>query len=113
MLGLKWATMAEHERISRAESWTFLTNHAAVLVAISDDGELTTDQIAETVGISRRAVHMVLTDLELGGYITRERVGRRTVYSVHQDMRLRHPALSDRGTVGDILTLLDESTKAD
>ena len=84
-----------------------------MLVAINDDAGVTTDQIAGKVGISRRAVQMVLTDLELGGYITRERDGRHNVYNVDEDMQLRHSALSDRRTVGDILMLLGESTNAD
>lgn len=72
-------------------SWTFLTNHAHVLIAISRDGELRQRDIAHAVGITTGAVQKIIDDLERGGYVQRERVGRRNRYVVTADLPLRHP----------------------
>lgn len=71
--------------------WTFLTNHAHVLVCLAQDPHLRLAEIARRVGISERAVHSIVCDLEEGGYLVRSRVGRRNVYQVHLDRPLRHP----------------------
>ena len=57
-------------------SWTFLTNHAHVLLAIAEDHDVRLRDIADRVGVTERAVQGILTDLEEGGYIVRERVGQ-------------------------------------
>ena len=57
--------------------WTFLTNHAHVLLAVSRDPELRQRDISALVGITEGAVQRILDDLEEGGYLRRERVGRR------------------------------------
>ena len=90
--------MAEDAR----PGWTFLTNHAHVLVAISRDAELRQRDIAEQVGITEGAVQRILHELEADGYLHRERVGRRNRYQVHPDRPLRHQ-LEHPHTVGDIL----------
>ncbi|MEM8707149.1 MAG: helix-turn-helix domain-containing protein [Actinomycetota bacterium] len=87
-------------------SWTFLTNHAHVLVAISRDGDLRQRDIAHAVGITVGAVQKIIAELEAGGYLTHERVGRRNHYTVITDLPLRHP-LENHHTIGDILATLD------
>jgi DNA-binding IclR family transcriptional regulator len=72
-------------------SWTFLTNHAHVLIAISRDPALRQRDISELVGITEGAVQRILHELEHDGYIARERVGRRNRYSVLGQRPLRHP----------------------
>ena len=52
-------------------SWTFLTNHAHVLIAISRDGELRQRDIAHAVGITTGAVQRIIHDLEDAGYLPR------------------------------------------
>jgi len=74
-----------------ARSWTFLTNHAHVLIAISRNPELRQRDISELVGITEGAVQRILHELESDGYIARERVGRRNRYAVLGDRPLRHP----------------------
>lgn len=91
------------DRIARSHRWTFLTNHAVVLLLISEQNDVTTARVAEAAGISRRAVQMIVRDLEEAGYLTRERVGRRNRYTVRTDSHLRHAALQGRATVGDLL----------
>ncbi|MBW3663730.1 MAG: winged helix-turn-helix domain-containing protein [Actinobacteria bacterium] len=85
--------------------WSFLTNHARVLLAIAADPELRLRQIADAVGITERRVHGIVTDLTDSGYLTKERAGRRNRYAIHTQQPLSQD-LSDRGTVGDLVTLL-------
>ena len=87
-------------------SWTFLTNHAHVLIAISRDAELRQRDIAHAVGITTGAVQRIIDDLEDGGYIRRERVGRRNRYAVTADLPLRHP-LERPHSVRELLDTLD------
>lgn len=87
-------------------SWTFLTNHAHVLIAISRDGTLRQRDIAHAVGITVGAVQKIIGELESGGYLSHERVGRRNHYRVIPDLPLRHP-LEANHSVGDLLTTLE------
>lgn len=70
--------------------WTFLTNHAHVLLCIAADPKLRIREIASLVGITERATQRIVTELEKEGYISHVRVGRRNIYEVHPDQRLRH-----------------------
>ncbi len=85
--------------------WTFLTNHTHVLLCIRQDPDIRLRDVAEQVGITERAAQAIVSDLEAGGYLRRERVGRRNRYEVRLDVPLRHP-LEDHHTVGEILDLL-------
>lgn len=85
--------------------WTFLTNHAHVLLAIARDPDLRQRDIAHAVGITPGAVVRILHDLEAGGYVVAERVGRRNRYQVNPDATLRHP-LDASHTIGDVLGAL-------
>lgn len=73
-------------------TWTFLTNHAQVLLCIARNQRITAREIAGTVGITERAVQRILDDLEEAGYISRTRDGRTNSYAVHRDRPMRHPA---------------------
>ena len=44
--------------------WTFLSNHAHVLVCLARDPELRLREIAELVGITERAASSIIADLE-------------------------------------------------
>lgn len=83
-------------------AWTFLTNHAHVLVAISRNPELRQREISSLVGITEGAVQRILNDLEDEGYLARERVGRRNRYVVIGGRPLRHP-LEDGHTIEEII----------
>ncbi|PSR30724.1 MAG: transcriptional regulator [Sulfobacillus benefaciens] len=87
--------------------WTFLTNHAQVLlcVARNGNGHLTAREIADIVGITERAVQRILDDLESAGYISRFRDGRTNRYEIHSDLPMRHPAQRGRA-IKDLLDLL-------
>ncbi len=84
--------------------WTFLTNHAHVLLAVRRDPHARLREIAAAVGVTQRAVQLILGDLERAGYLHRTRVGRRNEYVVLGGP-LRHPL--DRGrAVDDLLDAL-------
>ncbi|KAB2379025.1 MarR family transcriptional regulator [Actinomadura montaniterrae] len=72
--------------------WTFLTNHARVLICIARDPELRVRDVADRIGITERAAQLIITDLEEAGYLVRTRVGRRNTYTINADRPFRHPA---------------------
>jgi DNA-binding transcriptional ArsR family regulator len=63
--------------------------------------------IAAAVGVTDRAVQLLLADLEAAGYLRRTRVGRRTEYDVLGGP-LRHPL--ERGhAVQELLEVLTDA----
>lgn len=86
--------------------WTFLTNHAHVLIAIDRNPDLRQRDISHAVGITVGAVQRIIHELEADGYLKRERVGRRNRYQVNPGHSLRHP-LEANHSVGDLLRCLD------
>ena len=88
-----------------ARTWTFLSNHAHVLICVIDDPGVRVRDIAGRVGITERAASAILGDLEGGGYLARSRVGRRNRYDVDLGQPLRHPLESGR-TVDDLLSMV-------
>jgi predicted ArsR family transcriptional regulator len=73
-------------------SWTFLTNHGHVLLAVAGDPDARVEDVAAQVGISSRAALSILRDLEEAGYLVRTRRGRRTHYELRPHQHFRHPA---------------------
>ncbi|WP_054812610.1 helix-turn-helix transcriptional regulator [Nocardia arizonensis] len=90
---------------SASRGWTFLTNHAHVLVCLSRDGDLTMRELAQAIGITERAVQATVADLVADGYLTRTKNGRRNTYTVHGEGRLRHP-LESQHTIDELITAL-------
>ncbi len=87
--------------------WTFLTNHAHVMIAISRDPEIRQRDIAYAVGITVGAVQRIVHELEEGGYLRHERVGRRNRYEIIADQHLRHP-LENEHTVQELISVLEQ-----
>ncbi|MFC9583488.1 helix-turn-helix transcriptional regulator [Streptomyces yangpuensis] len=85
---------------SRRNHWTFLTNHARVLVAISRDPGARLRDIAADCDLTERTVQAIVTDLETDGYLTRTRDGRRNRYAIAPGARFRHPAEAGREIAG-------------
>lgn len=88
-------------------AWTFLTNHAHVLIVLAENPGIVLREVATLVGITERAVQRIIQDLEEGGFIRRTRVGRQNHYEVLADEPLRHPIESHR-RIGDLLGLITE-----
>ena len=71
--------------------WTFLTNHAHVLLCIVQSPGILMRDLVLQIGITERAVQRIVADLEKAGYLRTERMGRRNHYQVEIDQHLRHP----------------------
>lgn len=84
--------------------WTFLTNHAHVLLCLSAAPGSRMRDVAELVGITERAVQHIVRDLVDAGVLERLREGRRNRYTLHPDVPLRHPIEAHR-SVADLVAL--------
>jgi hypothetical protein len=69
----------------------FLTLHARVLACLAADPRARLRDLAPRLGVTERAVQVVLPDLAAGGYLTVGREGRRNWYTVHHDRPLPTP----------------------
>lgn len=98
------------ESATTASSWTFLTNHALVLICIAEDPNARIRDLAERVGITERAIQKIITELEQRSYLTRTREGRRNVYRVRSNQPLRHPVEKHRN-VAVLLELIRGTSK--
>lgn len=74
------------------KTWTFLTNHAQVLLCLADTPDIRLRDVAEHVGITERAAQRILAELVDAGYVKTERVGRRNRYTVDRQHAMRHRA---------------------
>ena len=92
----------------RVGGWTFLSNHAHVLVCLAGNPDLRLREIADLVGITERAASSIVADLEVEGYLTRVKVGRRNTYRLHLRKPLRHP-LEKAHRVGDLISAVAEA----
>jgi MarR family len=88
-----------------APGWTFLTNHARVLVCIARDPGVRLREIGERVGITERAAHRIVVELADAGYITRERNGRRNRYTINARFPLPDPIAREQN-IGELLAIL-------
>ena len=91
----------------KSREWTFLTNHAHVLICIVDEPETRMRDIAQKVAITERAVQRIVVDLEEAGYIQRKRTGRRNRYKVRKNLPLRHPIEKHRRVSALLNLILD------
>ena len=84
--------------------WTFLTNHAHVLICLAVDGEQRMRDLATRVGITERTVQLIVSDLVEGGFLRVEKSGRCNRYEVVRGKPLRHPVEAHR-RIDDLLIL--------
>lgn len=85
--------------------WTFLTNHARVLLCIAHDPGVRLRDIAARLGVTERSAYGIVTDLADAGYIVKQKDGRRNRYEIQAHLPLPEPTSRDR-TVGEVLDLL-------
>jgi DNA-binding MarR family transcriptional regulator len=95
--------------MNTSKPWRFVTNHTQVLLCIARDPDARLRDIAETVGITERAVQRIVADLVESGFVTRERIGRRSRYTIDRGTKMRHPAQVDH-EIGELLDLLELDT---
>jgi DNA-binding MarR family transcriptional regulator len=74
------------------KTWTFLTNHAQVLLCIAETPDIRLREVAEHIGITERATQRILAELIDAGYVKAERIGRRNRYAVDRQHAMRHSA---------------------
>jgi DNA-binding IclR family transcriptional regulator len=86
-------------------SWSFLTNHARVLLCIAHDPGMRLRDIATRVGITERSAYGIVTDLADAGYVVKQKDGRRNRYEIQAHLPLREPA-SQEPAIGEVLALL-------
>jgi len=85
--------------------WSFLTNHARVLLCIAHDPGARLRDIAASLGITERSAHGLVTDLTKAGYVVKHRDGRRNRYQIQAHLPLPEPA-SQAPAIGEVLALL-------
>jgi DNA-binding IclR family transcriptional regulator len=78
--------------IGEPKTWTFLTNHAQVLLCLAETPDVRLRDVAEHVGITERATQRILAELVETGYVKVQRVGRRNRYTVDREHAMRHSA---------------------
>jgi hypothetical protein len=92
--------------------WSFLTNHAQVLLCIAHDPGIRLREIGEAIGITERAAHRLVAELAAAGYISRRRNGRRNHYTIKAHLPLPDP-LAREQRLGDLLAILTGQPPAD
>lgn len=89
----------------RNQSWTFLTNHAVVLLEIAEHPTITIRSVAATLGLAERSVAAMIRDLREAGYLEMHKSGRNNVYRIRDELPFRRPAQGDH-RVGELLDVL-------
>ena len=95
----------ESANLSGMASWTFLTNHARVLLCVAHDPGMRLRDIAARLNITERSAFGIIADLVEGGYVVKEKDGRRNRYHIQAHLPLPEPDGRER-TIGEILALL-------
>ncbi len=94
-------------------TWSFLTNHARVLLCIAHDPTIRLRDVGDRVGVTERAAHRIVDELVAAGYISRARTGRRNHYTIHRDVPL-HDRVVQTHRLDELLDVLtkhnDEAT---
>ena len=85
--------------------WSFLTNHARVLLCIARDPGARLRDIAASLGITERSAYGIVTDLAAAGYVVKQKDGRRNRYQVQAHLPLPEPA-SREPSIGEVLAAL-------
>ncbi len=86
------------------KQWTFLDNHAHVLLCLARNPEMVMREVAQRVGITERATQKIVKDLVESQVLERSRIGRCNSYRINFGHPLRHP-LESQHTVGQLLSM--------
>jgi DNA-binding transcriptional ArsR family regulator len=93
---------------SLTRGWTFITNHAQVLLAVAQKPDLRVREIAAATGITERHAYRMLRDLQDAGYVERRRDGRCNVYRIHPELAIGDPVVEEQSLRG-LLPLIGRS----
>lgn len=78
---------------SFSRGWTFITNHAQVLLAVAQKADVRVREIAAAAGITERHAYRMLRDLQKAGYVERRRHGRCNLYRIHPELAIGDPVV--------------------
>ena len=87
------------------ERWSFLTNHARVLLRIAQDPDARLRDIAVGLGSTERSAYGIVTDLTQAGYVIKQKDGRRNRYQIQTHLPLPDP-VGQEPAIGDVLATL-------
>jgi DNA-binding transcriptional ArsR family regulator len=93
--------------LTMLRSWTFITSHAQVLLAVARNPDASVVEIAEAAEITERSTYRLLADLQQAGYVRRSRKGRQNRYEINRALPLLDPTVG-HGLVRDLLKLVVE-----
>ncbi len=79
----------------RQREWTLLTPHGHALARICAVPNIRIRELAAGIGVTERAVHRIVHELEDAGLVTHTKVGRRNHYQVHLDKSPVNPLERD------------------
>ena len=89
--------------------WSFLTNHARVLVCIARDPGVRLREIADVLGVTERRAFGIVNDLTEAGYVVKDKDGRRNRYRIQTHLPLR-VQVGREPTIGEVLGVLVETS---
>jgi len=95
----------DYGNVRGVTDWSFLTNHAQVLLCIAHDPGVRLRDIAARTGVTERTAYGIVTDLTEAGYVVKHKDGRRNYYQIRAHLPLPETD-SRRRTIGEILALL-------
>lgn len=87
--------------------WTFITNHGAVLALVARHSDMTIREMAVELALTERPIRRILVELEVSGYLHKQRIGRNNRYTVNLSLCLRRSDLH-KATVGALIQLLND-----
>lgn len=91
--------------VQKDSSWTFLTNHAHIILCLAKSSSMRIRDLAVEVGITERAVQRIIAELIDEGYVERLKEGRRNIYKLVTIKPLKHPVESHKH-VEDLIKLV-------
>jgi DNA-binding IclR family transcriptional regulator len=88
--------------------WSFLTNHGRALLLIARDPNTRLRDLAVALDVTERTAYGIVLDLTKGGYIAKERDGRRNRYHIQADLHLPD-SLGKQRAIGEFVDLFINS----
>jgi predicted transcriptional regulator len=79
-----------------SRGWTFITNHAQVLLAVAQQPDVRVREIAAVADITERYAYQMLRDLQDTGYVERRREGRCNLYRINRDLAIGDPVIEEQ-----------------
>lgn len=86
------------------DNWKFLTNHAHALLFIASEPNSRLREIADALDVTERTAFGVVADLTRGGYVAKEKDGRRNLYHIQSHMPIRD-GIGQHRAIGELLDL--------